>query len=114
METIQDGNIGRVVDTNDVTFGIAVQQVVAAPTVNDTDGNPVKDGVDNLAHGDQVLNIVEEIKDLWRAGGALREKNIASYSFKEMVHDPIYEPIHLMTIGVFTAIIDVTYELVME
>lgn len=112
LETNEDGKLGRSdVDTHLVTFGIAVQQVVAPPSVNDADNNPVKDGVDNLAHGDAVLNIVEQIKDLWRTGGALQERDIAGYSFKEMVHDPIYEPIHLMSIGVFTSIIDVTYEL---
>lgn len=112
LETNEDGKLGRSdVDTHLVTFGISVQQLVARPSDDDADGQPVLDGVDNLAHGDAVLNIVEQIKDLWRTGGALRERDIANYSFKEMVHDPIYEPIHLMSIGVFTSIIDVTYEL---
>lgn len=113
LETTEDGKLGRTdVDTQSITFGVSVQQYVAAPSDTDDDGNPVLNGVDNLSHSDAILNTVEQIKDLWRTGGALREKNIAGFSFKEMVHDPVYEPIHLMSIGVFTAIIDVTYELV--
>ena len=113
LETTEDGKLGRSdVDTQLITFGISVQQVVAEPSVDDADNEPVRNGVDNLAHGDMVLNTVELIKDNWRSGGPLRDLSIAGYSFKEMVHDPVYEPIHLMSIGVFTSIIDVTYELV--
>jgi hypothetical protein len=113
METTEDGKLGRSdVDTQRITFGIAVQQLVDTPRDTDDDGNPVMDGVDSLSHSDKLMNEVEILKDLWRTGGALRERNIAGFAFNEMVHDPVYEPLHLMTIGVLTAIIDVTYELI--
>lgn len=113
LESTERQEIVRdVVDAENYTFGIAVQRSAFAvdQAEVDTDGNPVFDGIDNLAFGDEVLNKMEEIKDFWRAGGILRNEIIARCRFIEMIHDPVYEPYHLGLMGVFSAILDVTYQ----
>jgi len=91
------------------SFGIAVQQAVGPQVPVDFDGNPVLDGIDNLAAGDAVLNQLEAIKDLWRPGGSLRNKPIAGCTFLEFISEPVYESIHLVMQGIFTGVLDVTY-----
>jgi len=92
------------------TFGIAVQQAVSEQVATDTAGHAVLDGIDNLVSGDAVINQMETIKSLWRASGAMRDKLLANCRFLEMVHEPPYESIHLITMGVYTSILDVTYQ----
>ena len=110
VEDNQHEYLGREVLGRTYTFGIAVQQAVnLTQTTIDGDGQEVSDGTDNLTFGDTVLEKVEEIKSLWFPGGSLRDKPIAGCIFSELVHEPVYESIHLVTMGVYTAIVDVTY-----
>lgn len=91
------------------SFGIAVQKAVGDQVPVDINGDPVLDGIDNLAAGDEVLNKLEQIKDLWRPGGSLRNKPIANCTFVEFISEPVYESIHLVMQGIFTGVLDVTY-----
>lgn len=91
------------------SFGIAVQKAVGPQVAVDSNGDPVLDGIDNLAAGDAVLNQIEAIKDLWRPGGSLRNKPIAGCTFIEFISEPVYESIHLVMQGIFTGVLDVTY-----
>lgn len=107
MDKIARGSV----DTDTYTFGIAVQKLALPQVANDSNGDPVLDGIDNLAGGDDVIDQVEDIKSFWRAGGSLENKKLAGCTFMELQHDPVYEPIHLATYGIFSSIIDVTYQL---
>ena len=91
------------------TLGIAVQQAITPQVPIDADGNPVLDGIDDLSVGDRVLNIIEQIKGYWLPNGVLRDKMIAECQYLEQTHEPVYEVMHLISMGVYTAIIDVTY-----
>ena len=91
------------------SFGIAVQKTVGEQVAVDINGDPVIDGIDNLASGDEVINQLEAIKDLWRPGGSLRNKPIAGCTFLEFISEPVYESIHLVMQGIFTGVLDVTY-----
>lgn len=111
IEATEREEIARAgIDLERHTFGIAVQKAVGTQVANDTDGNPVLDGIDNLAAGDAVMNIMEQIKALWRLGGPLRDKPTVGCKFLEMVHEPPYEPLHLLRMGIYTSILDVTYQ----
>lgn len=116
FENNQHEEIGRFAVTRDYTFGIAVQKAVSIEQTDiDGDGEEVLDGIDNLAFGDAVLEKVELIKSLWLPSngvlpdGELRSLKLAGCVFSELVHEPVYESIHLITKGVYTAIVDVTY-----
>ena len=109
--TVRQEIVRDVVDAESYTFGIAVQLTAAEQVEFDDNGEPVYDGIDNLERGDAVINQMEAIKDLWRAGGELRNLEIAKCTFAEFSHDPIYEPYHLAIMGVYSSILDVTYQL---
>ena len=111
IEATEREELGRQVDVERYTYGIAVQKAAGPSVEFDSDGQPVVDGVDNIAFGDEVLNQMEAVKDLFRKDGALRFKVIAGCTFQEMVHEPPYEPLHLLTMGIYTSILDITYQL---
>jgi hypothetical protein len=92
------------------TFGVAIQIPAADQVEYDNDGNAVLGGIDNLAAGDDAFNLANTIKALWQPDGALFEKQIAGCSFVSVEHDPPYEPLHLMRQGIYSAILDVTYQ----
>lgn len=110
IEATEREEVARQIDVERFTFGIAVQRAVGDSIALDSNSQPVLDGIDNLAVGDEVLNRMEDIKDLFRADGVLRFEQIAGCSFLEMVHEPPYEPIALLAMGIYTAILDVTYQ----
>jgi hypothetical protein len=110
MEATENEEITRGFGLDRWTFGIAVQKSFGNSGAVDCEGDPVLDGIDNLAQGDEVISQMELIKDLWRDGGELRDLRLAGHSFIELVHDPVYEPVHLLYYDVFSSIIDVTYQ----
>ncbi len=97
-------------DSETVTFIIALQQSVGDQVTTDVNGNMVLDGVDDLSVGDEILEKVQAIMDLWRGEGPLRQLEIAGYRFTGTItNDPPFEPLHLLSQGIFSAIIDVQY-----
>lgn len=111
QESYDRQEIGRSIDADIYSFGIAVQKAAEGGAAIDGAGNPVLAGIDNLEDGDAVMDLAEQIKDLWRSNGALRDKHLAGCRFVEFTHDPPYEPLHLLTMGVYSSIIDVSYQL---
>jgi hypothetical protein len=112
--------VARSISTKEITFGVAIQKAVADQTASiDGNGELILDGIDNLEDGDSVLELVEQVVDLWGCDpedevahptqGKLREKSLAGCTFKELTNDPPYEPLHLLQAGVYSSIIDVTY-----
>ncbi len=97
-----------------VTFGIAVQQNIEGNRETDDNGDPVLQGIDDRSACDAVLDVAEQLKDLWRCKedgtqGSLFDQRIAGFSFTEMNQDFLYEPLHLAAQGVFSSIFEVTY-----
>lgn len=105
---------GREGDEDDHTIEIAFQQLVPSVPSNQN-GIPDIDQIDNTEFGDQMLGLVERVKALWRPEdedgevGRLRSTQSADCDFISLVHDPVIEPVPLLSTGVFSVILAVTY-----
>ena len=98
-----------------VTFGLSVQRQIEGNTVADANAEPVLDGVDDRAACDAVIDTVEAIKLFWLddeatgVAGPLKDKEIAGFSFAELIQDNLYEPFHMIRFGLMTSLIEVRY-----
>lgn len=110
----------RQVDKQEWEILLGIQAAVPKPDAN-ASGNPfgavTTSARDPVAWGDSVFEIVEKIKDLWRAedeagnpAGPLRSKLIANCDFLGLVHDPVYVPDHLLELGIMTSIVSLRYK----
>ena len=111
--------IGRQVDKQEWEILLVVQAAIPDPTANPS-GNPfgaVTSAVaDPVAWADSIFELVEKIKDLWRAEGddgsppgALRSQLLAGCDCGQLVHDPVYIADHLTELGILTSAISLTY-----
>lgn len=101
-------------DEDDHTIEIAFQQAVPGiPTSGD--GYADFDAIDNTEFGDSILDLVEKIKSLWRPEveaadeGRLRNETLAACQFINLEHDPVYEAVPLVRLGIMTVILAITY-----
>lgn len=85
----------RSLDRSEFTIGLAVQQHLPGNDVESLDA---------------LIILVESIKELWQPSGALREMYLANFSFKSLRHAEIYNAVHLLDYGVFTSILELTYQ----
>jgi hypothetical protein len=111
--------IGRQVDRQEWEILLVLQSAVPTPAANPS-GNPfgavTSTAADPVAWADSIFELVEKIKDLWRAEGddgsppgALRSQLLAGCDCGQLVHDPIYIPDHLTELGIITSAISLTY-----
>ena len=96
--------IGREVDTDEYTIGLAVQQKVRDPQATD-----VAAYGDNVTACDELIGIVESVKSLFRGDGKLRHEHLAGCYFAGLKHEMQFEPLHLVQYNVFTSIIEFIY-----
>lgn len=110
----------RQADKQEWEILLGIQAAIPKPDANSS-GNPfgavTSQAQDPVAWGDSVFEIVEKIKDLWRAEsedgdppGPLRSKLIANCDFIGLLHDPVYVPDHLLELGILTSIVSVRYK----
>jgi hypothetical protein len=109
----------RQADKQEWEILLGIQAAVPSPAAN-ASGNPfgavTSQQLDPVAWGDSVFEVVEKIKDLWRAEsddgdppGPLRSKLVANCDFLGLLHDPVYVPEHLLELGILTSIISLRY-----
>lgn len=111
--------VGRQVDEEQWEAVIAIQAAQpgtdAAAGANPL-GNVTSRGRDDVEWGDAVFDLVERVKDLWRAStsdqpaGALRNQSLAGCTFVGLEHSPVYMPYHLEQLGVLSIILQLTYQ----
>ena len=111
--------MGRQVDRQEWEILLAIQAAIPTPAANPS-GNPfgavTSQAQDPVAWGDSIFELVERVKDLWRAepqagglAGPLRGEQIAGCDCMELVHDPVYVADHLTELGILTSIVTLTY-----
>lgn len=117
--------IGRQVDKQEWEILLAIQAAIPKPGAN-TVGNPfgavTSTAQDPVAWADSIFEIVEKVKDLWRAEGqdgspppgALRDAILAGCDSTELIHDPVYVAEHLTELGILTSIVSLTFKVVDE
>ncbi|HBE72474.1 MAG TPA: hypothetical protein DDW52_30440 [Planctomycetaceae bacterium] len=115
LDTSDQEILGRGAVIRDlVTFGIAIQKNIPGNRDTDDNGDPVLQGNDDRSACDEVLDIAEQLKDLWRCAkdgteGPLFAQSIEGFTFTEMNQDFLYEPLHMALQGVFSSVFEVTY-----
>jgi hypothetical protein len=67
--------------------------------------------VENRDWLDARLQDVQNIKNLFEPGGALRDKPLADCEFMRMAHDPLYRADLLIQEGIFTSVVELVYQL---
>lgn len=115
--------LARQVDQQQWEIILGIQAAIPKADAN-ASGNPFGAVTtlarDQVAWSDTVFEIIEKIKDLWRAesedgstpAGALRELSIAGCDTTKLVHDPIYIPDDLTELGILTSVITLTFRVV--
>jgi len=86
-------------------FGIAVPQT-------DTDLDPIKNLRAQVASGDDLDGIVEDLIDYWTPSGPLSGrdgKGIADHSFQEITQTTLFDAPQLQEFGLWAAVFLVTY-----
>lgn len=94
---------GRGVEVDELTVHVALQ--IAMPDVDDRDD----EYLDNLPFLDEQMNAVEQLKALYRPGGALRSVDVAGCEFRRLRNTPIYRPELLLDDGIFTSVVELVY-----
>ena len=90
----------REVDRTTLTIDIAYQE----PLPDKTDDEP--DPMENKTWFDAVMAKLEEIKNLFRGDGDLRQATFAGgFQFSTMTNTPIYRPDLIQDFQIFTAVI---------
>jgi len=89
----------RGIDRSEFTIGLAIQKHLPGNDVESLDA---------------LILLVESIKALWHPSGSLRETALANFSFKSLAHAEPYNAIHLLEYGVFTSILELTYQTEIE
>ncbi len=95
----------RGIDSCECVIGVAIQQKLRA----EIEGDIVIDG-DNVTAADELIEIAENIKSLFQPGGELRDSIAADvYRFDSLVHAEPYDVPLLLRHGVFTSVIEITF-----
>lgn len=98
----------RGMDTEYIAAGIAIQKAVPHAE-SDERGVTVFGGVDNLPFADEMFALAREVKALWGPDGKLRDTELVGCTFRDVQQENLFEPMHLVTKGVLTVVIDVIY-----
>ena len=98
----------RGTDDEEIIVGIAIQKAVPHAESNDR-GISVFDGIDNLPFAREMFALSREIKSLWQPEGSLRDTPLAGCVFRRIDQDNLFEPTHLLSKGVLSIVIGVTY-----
>lgn len=115
--------IARQADKQEWQILLAIQAAVPRPSAHES-GNPfgavTSSAADPVSWADSVFEIVERVKDLWRAekedgsqsAGALREQILAGCDSTALLHDPVYVADHLTELGILTSVVALTFQVV--
>lgn len=101
----EDTDAKRGIDLLDLTVDVGYQIALPVPTESEPDP------ANNLTWADGQMAKVQAIKQLFRAGGSLRDSDFAGATYLRMTNSPIFRPEMLRDNQIFTSVLRLEFRL---